>query len=207
MISGIYCFENIVNNKKYIGQAIDIDRRIKLHLSCLKHSKDPCVLLQRAWDKHGESNFKIYTIEYCDTEQLNEKEISYIRNLNSHYSTHGYNISWGGSLFTKDIPMSEEIKLKISKFKKGVSNIKLVGRKHTIETKKKMSENHADVKGEKGSLYGKKGEDHPAFGRKRPQEERDFTPDRRGCAKVAEGFRVHGGDARGRPRDLRHDAI
>ena len=37
--SGIYCIENIVNHKKYIGQSIDVEERWKKHVSELKHGR------------------------------------------------------------------------------------------------------------------------------------------------------------------------
>jgi hypothetical protein len=42
----------------------------------------------------------------------------------------------------------------------------------SLETKRKMSENHADRSGSNNSMYGKKGKDHPAFGKYRSIEVR-----------------------------------
>ena len=38
-ICGIYCIENLVNKKKYIGQSIDISARFKKHKNLLCNNK------------------------------------------------------------------------------------------------------------------------------------------------------------------------
>lgn len=44
------------------------------------------------------------------------------------------------------------------------------GKKHSEETKKKISENHADMKGENNPMFGRRGENSPLFGKKQPLE-------------------------------------
>ena len=54
---------------------------------------------------------------------------------------------------------------KISEGNKGKNN-PMCGKKgkhHTEETKKKMSENHADFKGKNNPMYGKKGKNNPNY--------------------------------------------
>lgn len=50
----VYCIENIVNNKKYIGQSIDFDFRKKTHLKKLKTNTHGNSHLQSSWNKYGE---------------------------------------------------------------------------------------------------------------------------------------------------------
>ena len=124
--SGIYKIENLVNGKCYIGQAENLHRRINAHINGLNgdcHFNDH---LQRAWDKYGSDSFSFCVLEECDIEELDDKEIYYIRLYNAYSS--GYNKSTGGK-----------------------SNR---GWKHTEETKKRMSDNHADVSGENNPMYG-----------------------------------------------------
>ena len=58
--TGIYCFENKINGKRYIGQAHNIERRIYEHEFYLKRGVDKCIALQRAINKYGLENFNKY---------------------------------------------------------------------------------------------------------------------------------------------------
>ena len=61
-ICGIYCIENILNHKKYIGQSIDINNRWYTHKSKLNTNKHHSKYLQRSWNKYGEYFFDFYII-------------------------------------------------------------------------------------------------------------------------------------------------
>lgn len=124
MASGIYCIENIINNKKYIGQSQDVSLRSKLN-----HKDSPAI--NNAISKYGYENFEIYIIEYCDIGVLNEREIFWIKELRSHVSEHGYNISWGGNCPMRGRHHSKETKEILRK--------KKLGTKISLETKKKQS--------------------------------------------------------------------
>lgn len=53
----IYCFENKINKKKYIGQTCNLKKRIKKHLEDAKTSQ---LLIHKAIRKYGIHNFNIY---------------------------------------------------------------------------------------------------------------------------------------------------
>lgn len=113
---GIYMIKNIINNKIYIGQSLDILGRWKAHLNCLKNNKHVNKKLQNAWNKYGESNFIFEIIEECLKEEIYDKEIFYIEKYNS-YKT-GYNQTLGGD-GTYGFFLSEEHKNKIRKANTG----------------------------------------------------------------------------------------
>lgn len=90
---GIYQFKNKLNNKIYIGQSKDIEHRYKSHLY---HAKNGATtLLHAAIRKYGIENFTFMVLEECKIEELNEREIFYIKEFNS-LMPNGYNMQTGG---------------------------------------------------------------------------------------------------------------
>lgn len=96
-ICGIYCIENLVNHKKYVGQSIDIHNRWKDHKRELNGNRHRNEYLQRAWNKYEENNFHFYILEECDISLLNEREIYYIDLFDCLNNKHGYNLEFGGN--------------------------------------------------------------------------------------------------------------
>lgn len=76
--SGIYCIENIVSKKIYIGSSIDIKERVEQgHLRSLRLNEHPNRHLQNAYNKRGEGCFIVYVLEYCSEDKLIEREQYY----------------------------------------------------------------------------------------------------------------------------------
>lgn len=154
--SGIYCIENIINNKKYIGQSVDIDSRWSKHKSELNKNSHNNDYLQKSWNKYGEENFKFYVLEYCNIDELDKKEVYYINLYDSLNKTVGYNMKHGGQNGGSFV--SEEVRKKMSnsikKFYednphiKELRSINALRQWSNLETKKKII-------GENNGMYGK----------------------------------------------------
>ncbi len=142
-ISGIYCIENKINSKKYIGLGVSTQRRTNDHIRWLRKNNHYNKYLQNAWNKYGEENFKFYVILKTAKNrfvlQICEKFFIFIHQ--SHISKNGYNMTWGGDQPPK---MSDEQKIRTSmRFRR--ENL-------SPERLKKMSE---DMMGDKNPMFGK----------------------------------------------------
>lgn len=140
MNCGIYKITNIINNKCYIGQSVNLKSRIKSHKSMIKHNNEDNNHLRKATIKYGHNNFKIEIIKYCNEQELDYWERYFINLFKSYDEKYGYNIELGGSTHKH---LSKEQIRKMTNTKKGKLKGKenpFYGRKHTIETKKKISD-------------------------------------------------------------------
>lgn len=119
-ISGIYCIENKITNKKYIGKSVDIIKRWNEHKSLLNRNVHENTYLQHAWNKYGEYFFDFYILEECNKQELNEKEIMYISKYNTTNRMYGYNRTPGGTGGNTICTYSEE---QLIEYKKRKSKI------------------------------------------------------------------------------------
>ena len=98
--SGIYVIKNKINNKIYVGKAINIYRRIKDHVTALNtKNKNENPHLINSWHKYGRENFTYYVVEYVDETDrlvldniLKERELYWMNKLNSLDNSIGYNL-------------------------------------------------------------------------------------------------------------------
>ena len=100
---GIYLITNKVNNKVYIGQSNNIDRRIKQHIRsgqpekyALKNIRDSKTPIHLAMQKYSIQNFSFTILEECKEQELNEKEKYWIQLYKSNNPKFGYNLTEGG---------------------------------------------------------------------------------------------------------------
>ena len=137
--SGIYCIENLINGKKYVGKGSNVIKR-------MNDSHYNSTYLNRAIKKYGTNSFIRYIIECCEIDELNKKEQYYIKELKTKVPN-GYNLTDGGEGSTGWVP-SLETREKQSISKKGKNrspeSIKkqsnsLKGHYVSPETKKKQS--------------------------------------------------------------------
>src|SRR5215468_7946604 len=80
--SGIYRIKNVVSGRVYIGSAVNLPSRWKLHRSLLRRGKHHSRSLQRSWCKHGATAFVFELIEPVDDrKRLIEREQFWINSL------------------------------------------------------------------------------------------------------------------------------
>lgn len=155
----LYKITNIVNNKVYIGQSIDPEKRWTKHKSASIHT--PTQTIHHAMKKHGITNFVFEIVAVSlNQDDANEIETELVSQYDCHISSgKGYNVTYGGS----NAPKSEEWKQLISekakerfendpKYKEQVS-LRNKGKQHTDEARANMSAAHI---GQKAWNEGKK---------------------------------------------------
>ena len=178
--SGIYMWTS-PSGKSYIGQAVDLDKRKSNFLSF--GTRYAGSKINNARRKYNNIQYWTYAIlEYCDIDDLDEREEYYISLYNTMRK--GYNCESGGN---ENKIVSDEVKRKLSKAKKGENN-PMYGKHRDDETKSKLSEvMKGKYCGEKHPMWGKhlteeqkrkisealKGEKHPMWGKHLDDETKD----------------------------------
>lgn len=92
--AGIYCIINIVNNKKYVGSAVNIFKRIRRHNRELVYQYHNNTHLLASYIKYGAENFEVKileTFESIDFKELHDRENEYIKSWNLCNPKIGYN--------------------------------------------------------------------------------------------------------------------
>lgn len=92
----IYYCKNLINNKGYVGQTCrTLEERKREHLRHLDGEK---VIFHSALLKYGTNNFEWTVLEECENSALNEREIFWIKEKNTHFKDgYGYNMNYGGN--------------------------------------------------------------------------------------------------------------
>jgi len=191
MAQGIYKIINVINNKFYVGSAVDFTKRKRRHWWALRSQRHANKHLQAAWSCYGEEAFKFVIVEElplgsdilaAENVWLKEhvgKEYCYNLGTDATAPTRGWygdrNSMWG-----KTFTHTEEAKARISKASKErvqTEEEKTKRRKsmqgHIVSkaTKDKIS---ATLSGEGNYWYGKKRPDH---GAKVAKEVHEITTD------------------------------
>lgn len=143
MTGKIYCIENLENGKKYIGQTkSDLNKRFNVHLC-----SNGCRKISNALKKYGRYCFAVevlWEVEVFTQEELDSKEIEFIKELNTLHPN-GYNLVSGGG---GSLSPTEETRALISKrvkeaWKNNGERWMEERRKRgvSLETREKMAEN------------------------------------------------------------------
>ena len=100
MNAGIYCIENKLNNKIYIGQSKQLDKRLSSHKHLLENNKHFNVHLQNSYNKYGKEAFSFHVLEKTENlELLNKLENKWIGYYKSFAGKNGYNIKYPTKVF------------------------------------------------------------------------------------------------------------
>ena len=107
--AGIYVLRNRDSGKCYVGKDSNLGMRVRKHLS-LKETG--CVAICNAIKAHGKDVFDVELIPYPNIshEALNAVEKWKIRQLKSHYSQGGYNLTWGGDGWDSETARANALK-------------------------------------------------------------------------------------------------
>jgi group I intron endonuclease len=177
MARGIYKIINVINNKFYVGSAVDLKRRKTRHFSELRTGKHNNRHLQAAWVKYGEQSFVFVVVEELpdDVDLLAAENVWLKEHVGKDYC---YNLGvdatapmtgFGGELSpTWGYKHTEEAKIVIAAASTGrkhtpedIEKIRrhLIGKPKSAEVRAKIS---ATLSGEGNHWYGKKRPDHGA---------------------------------------------
>lgn len=141
-MTGIYMIKNNINEKIYIGKALNVEDRWKYgHINPLNKNKHGNNHLQNSWNKYGKNNFDFSIIEQCNEKELNGREKYWINHYKSFDPQYGYNKTFGGD----GIIPTKQTRKKISDAIKGENN-PFYGKNHSEEQKKKWSQMRKGVK-------------------------------------------------------------
>jgi hypothetical protein len=181
--SGIYCIENLIDGKKYIGQASVLINRKYYHFSELRRNNHGNIHLQRAYNKYGAANFIFKILLICEKDK---KILTYYeQSLNDFYKKQDLSYNIRECVDSNlGIVRSEEFKQNMSKRNAGKNNPNF-GKTPSDETRLKMSESHIGKtlpeEQKKKISEALSGENNPNYGKKMSEESKkkmiDNMPD------------------------------
>lgn len=175
MSRGIYKIINVINNKFYVGSAVDLKRRKTRHFSELRTGKHNNRHLQAAWVKYGEQAFVFVVVEEFpdDVDLLAAENVWLKEHVGKDYC---YNLgvdataptlgmsgelspTWGRKRTTEELAAQNWKGKKHNQESKDKIRAHLIGKPKSAEVRAKIS---ASLSGEGNFWYGKKRPDHGA---------------------------------------------
>jgi group I intron endonuclease len=175
MARGIYKIINVINNKFYVGSAVDLKRRKTRHFSELRNNKHSNGRLQNSWNKHGEQAFVFVVVEELleDADLLAAENVWLKEHVGKDYC---YNLgvdatapmtgfggelspTWGRKRTPEELAAQSWAGKKHSPESKDKIREFLLGKPKSAEVRAKIS---ATLSGEGNFWFGKKRPDHGA---------------------------------------------
>ena len=136
---GVYCWENKINNKTYVGSGDPLYLRISDYYQPWYLESRTNLYIVRSLNKYSMSNFNLHILEYTDSDNIIKCEQKWIDLLKPEYNTNPTAGSTKGYKHT--IESIEKMRTLAT------------GRKHTEEVKDLMSKNRQGIN---NSFYNKK---------------------------------------------------
>ncbi len=127
MTSGIYEIVNVETGKRYVGGAVNLERRKRDHFAMLRRGDHRNAHLQHEWNKYGEGAFEFRVMLECRLADLTAREQEHI-DLYDFESLYNLSSTAGSTLGMK---LSDEQRAKIS--------VALVGHLKSDEHRAKLS--------------------------------------------------------------------
>ena len=175
----VYLVKNIINGKKYVGLTTQsLETRWQQHVY-EAFRKNNNRYFYNSIRKYGKDSFKCSILEECkDEQELDAKEIYWINQLGSFRD--GYNLTIGGEGGYKEITRKK-------------MSLACQGKKFSDEHRKNLSISHMGISvGEKNGMFGRKGVNHHAFGKKRSKEAREKISRNHGRNRKIEQYDLDG---------------
>lgn len=143
MKSGIYVITHVASGRKYVGSAVDIRSRWRVHKCELRKQKHHSPKLQNAWRRYGEDAFSFEVVELIsDLHGLIPAEQKWMDSLKPFYNCRP---RAGSQLGLKLSPETRERISRVQRGRKASAETRArmskaqTGRRHTEETKRKLS--------------------------------------------------------------------
>ncbi len=118
--TGVYVIIHASSGRRYIGSSSrSISQRWSEHKNALRNKTHGNQLLQRAWDKYGESEFEFTVLEHCSPEWCLVIEQIYINKFRPSLRENGFNLApnvWSAL----GVKRSDEFKRNLSESRLGV---------------------------------------------------------------------------------------
>lgn len=150
-IGGVYFIKHDLTGHFYIGSSNDVNRRFSHHFGKLKRGVHACPQFQDFYDKHDYKDFSYSVEEIVNDDERKRREVGYL-NLYANnpliLNSSTVNNSWVSNKNNEQQVVEWKKKLSDKGKQRIGDKSSFYGKKHSEESKKKISENRSGKGGE-----------------------------------------------------------